>query len=266
MGMSTMGMGMGMGMGSDTSLGQHQQLSTSTSHSPAPSPRASMTAVQSADDMASKVNPMRSDFHFYAAEHKTQEMASISTGTNTNTDTDTDTVTGNTNPIIAITDLNERLMQMWEKENSSTRSEYLTKEELDRARFMNEDEIESRHCATLTSRSKPLVVHQHQHLKPQRVAKVVTLDGGDQHGDDHGDHHHDEDDVDEEEEEEDYEDEDKIARYKRHGDGDGDGDEEQTEEEETYESPAKKMKEGEAAIAIEEADKHASQDSPNFTI
>jgi len=45
-------------------------------------------------------------------------------------------------------------MKAWEDATSETRAKYLTKEEEDRRRFMTEDEITSRHCATLTARAR----------------------------------------------------------------------------------------------------------------
>lgn len=45
------------------------------------------------------------------------------------------------------------MLNIWENESSNFRERYETKECADQIRFMNEDEIESRHCATLTSRA-----------------------------------------------------------------------------------------------------------------
>ncbi len=147
--------------------------------------------------MTSRVNPMRSDFHFYAEEHKKEALDSI----------DAD----NTSPLEKIAVLNEKLLNMWEKENSSTRTEYMMKEEADRSRFMNEDEIESRHCATLTSRPKPYAQIKGE-SKADVVTKVVTKD------------------------EEDEDDEEKLSGSKRRG-KDGAGN-----KNDNHESPTKKIK------------------------
>lgn len=111
-----------------------------------PSPRSS-NETEEIDDMTSRVSPMRSDFHFYSEKYKEEVMGKIDSKDKL--------------PLEKISELNERILQMWEKESPGTRSEYMMKEELDRTRFMNEDEIESRHCATLTSRPKSYV-HQKQ--------------------------------------------------------------------------------------------------------
>jgi len=50
--------------------------------------------------------------------------------------------------------LNARLIRNWENAPSSTRSQYMKKEEADRKRFMSEEEVASRHCATLTARRR----------------------------------------------------------------------------------------------------------------
>jgi hypothetical protein len=45
-------------------------------------------------------------------------------------------------------------MKAWEELKKEERDTYMVKEEEDRRRFMEEDEIASRHCATLTARGK----------------------------------------------------------------------------------------------------------------
>ena len=50
--------------------------------------------------------------------------------------------------------LNGRIMKAWEDLSDEERQACMAKEEADRRRFMEEDEIASRHCATLTARNK----------------------------------------------------------------------------------------------------------------
>ena len=52
------------------------------------------------------------------------------------------------------TNLNSRLMRAWEDLSATQREDFAKKEEEDRRRFQEEDEVASRHCATLTSRTK----------------------------------------------------------------------------------------------------------------
>jgi len=61
---------------------------------------------------------------------------------------------GELDPFLVNTNLNSRLLAAWEKASQETRDVYRKKEEDDRTRFMAEDEIASRHCATLTARGK----------------------------------------------------------------------------------------------------------------
>jgi len=108
------------------------------------------------DLIAQKVNPMRSDFHFYAIDQK-DEQNEVARGIvkrhlqagdlKEENEQDLD-------PCLIITCLNERLMKCWEHEKPIVRATFFAKEEEDRRRFMTEDEIASRHCATLTARAK----------------------------------------------------------------------------------------------------------------
>jgi len=109
------------------------------------------------DLIAQKVHPMQSDFHFYAMDHKERQMTIAREIVQRHIPTDSKTSSSEDegmDPYLAITCLNERLMKCWEQENPQVRSEYFAKEEDDRRRFMTEDEIASRHCATLTARAK----------------------------------------------------------------------------------------------------------------
>jgi len=57
-------------------------------------------------------------------------------------------------PLLVNTNLNTRLKTAWENLTNDERDAFMIKEEEDRRRFMEEDEIASRHCATLTARGK----------------------------------------------------------------------------------------------------------------
>ncbi len=169
------------------------------------------------NDFESQVSPMRSDFHFFAEENK-DAATSIDKEASGSSSKD-----GKKTAFQSVSELNERLMSMWEKSSSSDRNAFMVKEEADRERFMNEDEIESRHCATLTSRTRPLTSE-----KPERVTNVVTKD-------------------------EDEDQSDKVTGSKRQGTPKGDGKSEEGDED--YESPTKKVKE-------EEKDQTTEKDSP----
>jgi hypothetical protein len=57
-------------------------------------------------------------------------------------------------PYLVNTNINTRMMKAWEALTKEQREAYMVHEEDDRRRFMEEDEIASRHCATLTARGK----------------------------------------------------------------------------------------------------------------
>ncbi|KAL3758484.1 hypothetical protein ACHAWU_004327 [Discostella pseudostelligera] len=102
-----------------------------------------------------KVEPMKQDFHFYAVDHykevhqacQRQLDAAFADGSISEANKE--------NHLILLTTLiNARLIKNWEDASPSTRAQYLKKEEADRKRFMSEDEVASRHCATLTARKR----------------------------------------------------------------------------------------------------------------
>eukprot|EP00978_Attheya_sp_CCMP212_P008695 scaffold20426_cov47-Attheya_sp.AAC.11 len=105
--------------------------------------------------IAQRVQPMRSDFHFYTIDVKDEHLAAArkhvleSIGDKKNLIKD-----GEPDPYLVMTNLNQRLMKGWEELKKDIRAGYLSKEEKDRKRFMNDEEIASRHCATLTARAK----------------------------------------------------------------------------------------------------------------
>ena len=101
------------------------------------------------------VDPMKQDFHFYAMDNyeqvkqicESQLAKSIANGSILQKDKE--------NQLHLLTTLiNTRLLQNWEAAPTSTREAYLKKEEADRKRFMSEEEVASRHCATLTARKR----------------------------------------------------------------------------------------------------------------
>mmetsp|Transcript_7542 Transcript_7542/g.11501 ORF Transcript_7542/g.11501 Transcript_7542/m.11501 type:complete len:420 (+) Transcript_7542:249-1508(+) len=106
------------------------------------------------DELTSAVNPMRSDFHFFACDHKQETLDTLEKEMEKEDEKDKEKENDKkSSPFKTMTDLNERLLKMWEETPPRVRTLYMQKEESDRYRFMSEDEIASRHCATLTSRT-----------------------------------------------------------------------------------------------------------------
>jgi hypothetical protein len=91
-----------------------------------------------------QVKPMRTDFHFFVDDRR--DEIRIASEKELGPDAE--------NKFLLFTNMNARLMKAWEDATDETRAAYLVKEEEDRRRFMADDEIASRHCATLTARAR----------------------------------------------------------------------------------------------------------------
>lgn len=108
-----------------------------------------LRAAAAAELTHEEVKPIQSDFHFFAKENaakyrpfaEDEVRKSLKEGESLN-------------PMMVNTNLNTRLMKAWENLTKEDRDSFMVKEEEDRRRFMEEDEIASRHCATLTARGK----------------------------------------------------------------------------------------------------------------
>jgi len=102
------------------------------------------------------VDPMKQDFYFFAVDNKEECLTqareavreAISTAPPTNAAIEEN------DPYLTMTNLNERLIASWLAQPRPVRLQYLSKEEEDRRRFQLDDEVASRHCATLTARSR----------------------------------------------------------------------------------------------------------------
>jgi hypothetical protein len=99
----------------------------------------------------SQVAPIKTAFHFFVTDMRdslrplAQAEVRRTTGNREGEPLDLYLVNSN---------LNCRLMKAWEDLSEEDRQAWMTREEKDRRRFMEEEEIASRHCATLTARSK----------------------------------------------------------------------------------------------------------------
>lgn len=109
-----------------------------------------LRAAAAAELTHEEVKPIRSDFHFFVKENAAklrfaaeEELKKSSRGED-----------GKLDEILVNSYLNQKLKEAWENLSTSERDAFMVKEEDDRRRFMEEDEIASRHCATLTARGK----------------------------------------------------------------------------------------------------------------
>jgi hypothetical protein len=109
-----------------------------------------LRAAAATEITTEEVKPIQTDFHFFVKEHigthrKLAEEEVRSGMEDKSEKLDSTIVNSN---------LNTRLMKAWEGLTKEGREAYMVQEEADRRRFMEDDEIASRHCATLTARGK----------------------------------------------------------------------------------------------------------------
>lgn len=93
------------------------------------------------------VKPIQTDFHFFVSEKKGELRKAAEKEVRA-----TMAKKGKLDVFLVNSNLNCRLMKAWEDLSVTDREEYVAKEQGDRRRFMQDDEVASRHCATLTAR------------------------------------------------------------------------------------------------------------------
>jgi len=123
-----------------------------------------LRAAAAQEVTAEEVRPIETDFRFFVKENLEhyKKVAEEEVRKSTNKEI------GELDPFLVNTNLNSRLLAAWEKAPQETRDIYRKKEEEDRIRFMTEDEIASRHCATLTARGKSPRDANHKKKEEQR--------------------------------------------------------------------------------------------------
>jgi len=119
------------------------------------------------------VEPMRQDFHFYVDDKKDTLLAEARRAVR---EALKDKVEGKgyseLDSFLVMSRLNQLLMSSWDSEAATARRQYMEKEEADRKRFQADDEVASRHCATLTARSRsPKTARRNLGLEPIQAAE-----------------------------------------------------------------------------------------------
>ena len=109
------------------------------------------------EQVLKSVKPIQTDYHLFIEEEKKKLAELVAKD-------------GGDDPYLRNSNLNYRLKAAWEKLDSSQRAIYLKREELDRKRFMEEEEIANRHCATLTARNSTPTSRK----KSQSTAEVTV--------------------------------------------------------------------------------------------
>jgi hypothetical protein len=122
-------------------------------------------AAATAELSHNEVKPIQSDYHFFVKANisKFKELAEHEVRKVLKPDETLD-------PYLLNTNLNTRLKHAWEVLSAEEREIYAAKEEEDRRRFMEEDEIASRHCATLTARGKAAKVEKEERQSSETAA------------------------------------------------------------------------------------------------
>ena len=121
-----------------------------------------------------QVDPMKQDFYFYAKDRfdtvkaQCEEECKQSSSQAGNKE----------NELYRLTTLmNARLIQDWESGPASLREQYMKMEDDDRQRFMSEEEVASRHCATLTARKRS---PKQQNVPGKAPTNAKKSDGADE--------------------------------------------------------------------------------------
>ncbi len=107
--------------------------------------------AEAAEVRLSEVKPIQSEFHFFVADMRDKLKEAAEKEVIESLKKKGADVT-NIDPFLIYTNLNDRLMRAWENLSKAESDVYAAKEEDDRCRFMEEDEVASRHCFTLTAR------------------------------------------------------------------------------------------------------------------
>lgn len=128
----------------------------SSTHKSSSSTKDSYSAAAAMEEEI-HVEPMKQDFYFYANDRFDAVKAQCEEECKQSSSSSGGRVKSNNkeNELYRLTTLmNARLIQDWESGPASLRAEYMKMEDGDRQRFMSEEEVASRHCATLTARKR----------------------------------------------------------------------------------------------------------------
>jgi len=106
----------------------------------------------------SRVKPIQSDYHWFAQDTTENGKEGVPA------EIENDLYLRNSY-------LNARMKSVWETMEQDERMEFLKREEADRRRFTEEEEVASRHCATLTARA-PSANSPSRQAKDKRASPV----------------------------------------------------------------------------------------------
>jgi len=151
-----------------------------------------LRAAAATEITTEEVKPIQTDFHFFVREHidKHRKLAEeevrngaagTEAGAGAGAEAENDNPSRALDPVLVNSNLNTRLMKAWENLSKEKRDAYMIHEETDRRRFMEDDEIASRHCATLTARGKSPRVMGNDTIKALAALQRQKLQQPDSH-------------------------------------------------------------------------------------
>lgn len=113
-----------------------------------------MKAAAAAEQSLAEVKPIQTDFHFFVRDRREKLLAAAEAEVDKSLKGQSPELITKHRTHLINSNLNCRLLKAWEDLPRDEREEYFKKEEDDRQRFMEEDEVAGRHCFTLTARIK----------------------------------------------------------------------------------------------------------------
>lgn len=130
-------------------------------------------AQAAAELSLAEVKPIQTDYHFFVQDTKDKlRQLAIAEVDKSLQGHDQDFIAKNRRFFIN-SNLNGRLMKEWEDLSREDREVYFQKEEEDRRRFMEDDEVASRHCFTLTARIRSPIKSSKSEQEQQKKGAAV---------------------------------------------------------------------------------------------
>lgn len=109
-------------------------------------------AAQAAEQSLAEVRPIQTDFHFFVKDVKEKLIQAATDEVDASLKGKSEQLIKTHRTFLIYSNLNCRILKAWEDLARDEREKYFKKEEDDRQRFMEDDEVASRHCFTLTAR------------------------------------------------------------------------------------------------------------------
>jgi len=145
-------------------------------------------AAAAAELSLAEVKPIQTDYHFFVQDMKDKLREAAVTEVNQSLKGKSEAFVEKNRRFLVNSNLNGRLLKEWEDLSREDREVYFQKEEEDRRRFMEDDEVASRHCFTLTARVrspiKKIHVEGEERNKSAEEEEEKEGENKDNHGDD----------------------------------------------------------------------------------